>query len=146
MPASIKPNDTKPDPAWLMPDELWNRIAPLLPPEKPKGKGTPGGRPNAEARRSLDAIFYILRTGEQWNALPRSLGSDRTAHDYFQKWTAAGVFEQLWRLGLEQYDVTRGIQWQWQAADGAMTKAPLAARRRAPTPRIGQKAAPSVRS
>lgn len=146
MPASIKPDDTKPDPAWLMPDELWTRIEPLLPPEKPKGKGTQGGRPNADRRRAMDAICYILRTGGQWNGLPRSLGSDRTAHDYFQKWTQAGVFERLWRLGLEDYDVLQGIQWDWQAADGAMTKAPLAARRRAPTPRIGPNAAPSARS
>ena len=125
MPASIKSNDVKPDPAWLMPDELWTRIEPLLPPEKPKGKGTPGGRPNADRRRAMDAIFYILRTGCQWNGLPRSLGSDRTAHDYFQKWTAAGVFERFWRLGLAEYDVLQGIQWQWQAADGGDDQSPF---------------------
>ena len=146
MPASIKPEDGQPDPAWLMPDELWTHIQPLLPPAKPKGKGTKGGRPNAVFRRSMDAIFYVLRTGGQWKALPRSLGAGSTAHDYFQAWTAAGVFEQLWRLGLEQYDVCKGIQWDWQALDGAITKAPLAARRLAPIQPIGPRREPSGKS
>ena len=129
MPRSIGADDCKPDPKWLMPDELWEKARFLVPQETPKGRGTRGGRPNADSRRTMDAIFYVLRTGCQWKALPRSLGSGSTAHDYFQKWTQAGVFENLWRMGLEEYDATQGIHWQWQAMDGAMTKAPLAARR-----------------
>jgi len=146
MPRSIRSDDCKPDPKWLMPDELWQRVLPLLPAEKPKGKHTAGGRPHADLRRTMDAIFYILRTGVQWKALPRSLGAGSTAHEYFPKWSAAGVFEALWRLGLEAYDVTEGIQWEWQAMDGVMTKAPLAARRLAKTRRTAAKAAPSARS
>jgi putative transposase len=143
MPASIRPDDTKPDPEWLMPDALWEQVKGLLPPEKPRGPGTRGGRPLAEARRTMDAIFYVLRTGAQWKALPRSLGSGSTAHRYFQQWATAGVFERLWRAGLEQYDVLQGIQWDWLAADGAMGKAPLAARRLAPIPPTGPSAAPN---
>jgi len=124
IPRSIAPEDCKPDPQWLMPDEMWRRIEPLLPPETPKG-----GRPVADRRRTLEAIFHVLRTGCQWKALPRSLGSGSTARAYFQRLVALGVFEQLWRVALEVYDKTRGIQWQWQAMDGTMTKAPLAARR-----------------
>lgn len=145
MPASIKPEDAKPDPAWLMPDELWEQLWPLLPVPTPKGPGTRGGRPSAQARRTMDAIIYVLRTSCQWKALPRCLGSGSTAHHYFQLWCAAGVFERLWRVGLEKYDVCKGIQWDWQAADGVMTKAPLAARRRATIPPIGPKAEPSAR-
>jgi len=144
MPRSIAPDDCKPDPKWLMPDALWDKVQTLLPPQTPKGRGTKGGRPCADPRRTMDAIFYILRTGCQWKALPRSLGSGSTAHDYFRRWSRAHVFENLWRLGLEHYDVVEGIQWQWQAMDGAMTKAPLAARRLAPTrptePRVGPNA------
>ena len=144
MPRSMAFDDVKPDPRWLMPDELWERVLPLLPAEKPKHRGTRGGRPNADLRRAMDAIFYILRTGCQWKALPRSLGSGSTAHVYFQKWTQAGVFERLWRLGLDEYDTLKGIQWQWQAMDGVMTKAPLAARRLAQTQRTEPNAGPSV--
>jgi putative transposase len=97
--------------------------------------------PLADPRRTLDAIFYVLHTGGQWKALPRCLGSGSTAHRYFSKWTAAGVFERLWGLGLDEYDTLKGIEWTWQAVDGVMTKAPLAARRLAPTPPTGPSAA-----
>jgi len=46
-------------------------------------------------RKAMDAIFYILRTGYQWNALPRSLGASSTVHDRFQEWREAGLFEQM---------------------------------------------------
>ena len=54
----------------------------------------------------LTAIFYLLRTGCQWHALPRHLGAPTTVHDRFQEWRAAGVFEALWRASVEQ---TQGL-------------------------------------
>ena len=48
-----------------------------------------------------------------------------TAHDRFQEWVEAGVFLTLWRAGVERFDELRGIDWDWLAMDGAMTKAPL---------------------
>jgi len=144
MPRSIPPDDTLPDPKWLMPDELWKRVRRFLPPMKGKGKGTKGGRPNANARRTMDAIFCVLRTGCQWKALPRCLGSGSTAHEYFQQWNQAGVFQRLWRLGLDECDATKGIEWKWQAMDGAMMKAPLGARRLARIRPIAAKAEQSV--
>ena len=107
---------------WRIPDALWQRIGPLLPPEGPKPKG---GRPRAPSRQCLDGIFYILRTGCQWKALPRCFGAASTVHDRFQEWREAGVFEKLWQAGLAEYDEQLGLEWEWQAMDGAMTKAPL---------------------
>jgi putative transposase len=34
-----------------------------------------------ENRKALTAILYLLRTGCQWEALPRSLGAKSTVHD-----------------------------------------------------------------
>jgi len=73
----------------------------------------------------MSAIFYVLRTGCQWKALPRSLGAPSTVHDRFQEWREAGVFEKMWKAGLIEYDIKKGIEWEWQSMDGAMTKAPL---------------------
>ncbi len=109
-------------PGWRIPDELWKRIEPLLPPEKPKPKG---GRPRMPNRQAMDAIFYVLRTGCQWKALPRGLGAASTVHDRFQEWQVAGVFEKIWQAGVVAFDELEGIEWEWQAMDGAMTKAPL---------------------
>ena len=44
----------------------------------------------------MSAILYVLRTGCQWNALPRSLGASSTVHDRFQEWRFAGVFKRMW--------------------------------------------------
>jgi putative transposase len=77
-------------------------------------------------RKAMSAIFYILRTGCQWNALPRSLGASTTVFDRFQEWRQAGVFRRMWVDGLLEYDKTGiGIDWEWLAMDGVMTKAPL---------------------
>lgn len=110
------------DDKWRIPEELWERIEPLLPPDKRYPKG---GRPPMPKRRAMDAIFYILRTGCQWKALPRSLGAPSTVHDRFVEWRKAGVFRELWERGLMEYDECKGLDWEWQSMDGAMTKAPL---------------------
>jgi len=110
------------DEQWRVPDELWERIEPLLPEERPHPKG---GRPWIPARKAMDAIFYVLRTVCQWKALPRSVGAGSTVHDRFQAWREAGLFHKLWQEGLIEFDANIGIDWEWQAMVGAMTKAPL---------------------
>ena len=42
-----------------------------------------------------------------------------------RQWEQKGFFLRLWQAGLQVYDELEGIQWEWQAVDGAMTKAPL---------------------
>ena len=67
-----------------------------------------------------------LRTGCQWKALDATgIRSGSTAHLRFQEWVAAGVFLELWRVGLERYDELEGLDWSRLSMDGAMTKAPL---------------------
>ena len=56
---------------------------------------------------------------------PEQFGSGSAIHAYFQEWVELGVFYELWQLALEEYDNLKGIDWQWQSVDGAMTKAPL---------------------
>src|SRR5712692_9764555 len=127
--------------SWELSDSLWVRIEPLLPKVKSRYRGrgkqrkNVGGRPIAERRKVLSGILYVLRTGCQWNALPKATyGSGKTAHSYFQKWTRAGVFRRMWQAGLVEYDELKGIAWKWQAADGAMTKAPLGGEKTGPNP------------
>jgi putative transposase len=115
--------------AYEIPDVLWDKIVPLLPPQKRKKKKA--GRPRMnDSRNAMSAIFYVLRTGCQWNALPRSLGASSTVHDRFlQEWRKAGVFKRMWIDGLSVYDNKTGIDWKWQAMDGLITKAPLGGKR-----------------
>ena len=113
------------DDDWRIPDRLGERIEPLLPPKRSHPKG---GRPWTGDRPALDGIFYLLRTGGQWKALPREFGAPSTLHDRFQRWPEAGFFARLWQVRLLEYDARQGIDWEWQAMDGAMTKAPLGGR------------------
>jgi putative transposase len=83
--------------AYEIPDVLSDRISSLLPLRKRKKKA---GRPRMNDRKAMSAIFYVLRTGCQWNALPRSLGASSTVHDRFQEWRLAGVFKRMWIDGL----------------------------------------------
>src|SRR6266550_805432 len=84
--------------------------------------------------RLRTAIIYVLRTGIQWNALPRELGASSTVHDRFQEWEQAGLFRVLWQAGLSEYDEAEGIEWEWQCVDGAMTKAPFGKGATGPNP------------
>ncbi len=107
---------------WELSDEVWERVRPLIPerPAHPKG-----GRPAQSDRQMLSAILYVLRTGIQWNALPRELGASTTVYDRFRLWEQQGVFDCIWQAGLQEYDELEGIAWEWQSLDGVMTKAPF---------------------
>ena len=126
--------------SWELSDTFWQRIKPLLPRPKSRfrGRGTRrknvGGRPAADPRRVIAGILYVLRTGCQWNAVPHEYGSGKTLHRYFQRWRRAGLFKRMWRVGLEEYDEVKGVEWKWQAADSCQTKAPLGGEATGPNP------------
>jgi len=105
-----------------IPDALWERIDLVLPIYE---RGRKGGRPRLDMRNVVTGIFYVLATGSQWKAMPTQFGSGSAIHAYFQEWVEYGVFEELWQLALTEYDELKGIDWEWQSLDGAMTKAPL---------------------
>ena len=56
---------------WEIPDHLWEQIHPvILDMDPPQGTG----RKRADPRRMLDGIIFRMRSGCQWNRLPRELG------------------------------------------------------------------------
>jgi transposase len=104
----------------------------LIPPKK----GKTGHPRTVDLRQITEGIFYVLRTGIHWQACPRErFGPPSTVYYYFTQWVKAGVFALLWAEALTVYDELKGLEWTWQSVDGAMTKAPLGARPRAPIPR-----------
>ena len=115
-------------------DELWQVLAPLIP-KHVKTHRFGGGLPRVPDRTCANGIFYVLRTGCQWKALDATgICSGSTAHLRFQEWVAAGVFLELWRVGLERYDELKGLDWSWLSMDGAMTKSPLGGGKNRPQP------------
>ncbi len=117
--------------SWTVSDALWSKVEPLIPVVKRREgrqyRRKPGaGRKPMPARQVFSAIVYVLRTGMQWKALPRELGSASAVHQHFQNWQKAGFFLKLWQAGRAEYDGMEGIAWEWQSIDGALRKAPLA--------------------
>ena len=78
------------DSSYEIPSEIWTRIVPLLLQTKRNKKKT--GRPRMDNRKAITAILYVLRTGCQWKALPRTLGASSTVHDRFQQWRRDMVY------------------------------------------------------
>jgi len=101
---------------------LWAKIEPVLAELDPP-KDT--GRPRIDARRALDGTIYRLRSGVQWNQLPREFGDDSSVHRTFQRWVERGVLEHLWAVLVGDCAELGGVDWEWQAADAAMGKARL---------------------
>ena len=123
---------------WEIDDELWQQIEPIIRADMPP-KHT--GRPPADRRTVLNCIIHRMRSGGQWNQLPRELGSDRTAHRYFQRWVRNGVLLKIWRKLTRAGAELGGVDGQWQSADAAMGKARLGGTKWAKTPRIAAKTA-----
>ena len=105
---------------WRVPDELWDVIEPLIFAFDPP-KAT--GRRRIEPLAELDVIVFRMRTGCQWNRLPKEFPDDSSVHRTLQRWQGLGLFEKLWGVLVEMCDELGGVDWQWQAADGAMGKA-----------------------
>ncbi len=130
-----RPRKVRPDWAamatiWEVSDELWVVLAPLIAVVDPP---KPTGRRRVDARAILTAILFRMRSGCQWNQLPERFPDDSTVHRTFQRWVRLGLFERLWAVLLERCDELGGVDWEWQAADGAMGKARMGGTSSAPT-------------
>ena len=80
---------------WEITDDLWEKIEPvLLTADPPKATG----RKRVDQRLMLNGVIYKLRSGCQWNLLPKELGDDSTIHRAFQRWVRLGVFAQVWDM------------------------------------------------
>ena len=73
-----------------MSNEEWGFFRPFL-----AEPGAAGGRPAADHRRVLDAIFWIARTGAPWRDLPAELGRWNSVHRQFRRWTVSGIWDVM---------------------------------------------------
>jgi transposase len=78
-------------------DAQWRRLAPLLPPQRPRT-----GRPANDHRTVLNGILWILRTGAPWRDLPERYGSSNTGWSRFRRWRDAGIWDRILRALQEE--------------------------------------------
>ncbi len=103
-------------------DDFWSQAEPLLAPFKRKHSG---GCTPIDFRNILNGILYLLKTGCQWECLPKCYGAKSTVHEHFQTWVQAGVVRKLFGLMADVYEEQIGLQWTWQSMDGALVQAPV---------------------
>ena len=87
-------------------DEQWAIVEPLIPPAKQSPRG---GRPRqVEMREVLNTIFYLNRSGCQWEMLPHDLLPKSTVYDYFAQWRNDGTWAALVKALRERTRVEAG--------------------------------------
>jgi putative transposase len=74
-------------------DDQWAIVAPLLPPAT---SGPRGGHPRqVDMRDVLNTLFYLNRSGCQWDMLPHDVLPKRTVYDYLAQWRDDGTWAQI---------------------------------------------------
>lgn len=99
---------------------MWALVEPVLDAYDPP-KQT--GRKRIDPRAALDAIIFRMRSGCQWNRLPREFPDDSSVHRTFQRWERSGVLDRVWAALVAECAELGGVDWEWQAADAALGKA-----------------------
>ncbi|MBD2095688.1 IS5 family transposase [Trichocoleus sp. FACHB-591] len=88
-------------------NEEWQRIAPLLPSQKPVGKLR-----EVSLREVLNAIFYRAANGTKWRNLPSDFPAWQTVYGYYRLWVRLGLWEQINQALVQQVRVHEGRQAQ----------------------------------
>lgn len=99
-------------------DEPWDRLAALLPPERPAT-----GRPNRDHRTVLNGILWHLRTGAPWRDLPEWYGPWQTAYSRFRRWQLAGVWARILTAVLADADAAGDLDWSLHFLDATIVRA-----------------------
>lgn len=116
---------------WELPDELWERIEPILLRHYPPART---GRPRADLRLVLDGLIHRMRSGCQWEQMPERFGPTSTLHGWFQRFVEDGVPEAIWAALAAECEELGAVSWEWQAADGVMGKSRFEGAKRGPNP------------
>ena len=130
----------------LLPDALWDIIAPLLPPPPPPSPK--GGRPRLPDRQALTGILFVLKTGLPWEDLPTELrcGCGMSCWRRLRDWQADGTWTRIHAELLARLAGAGKLDWSKCVIDSSSVRAVFGGRRPAPAPRTGRKPAPSTTS
>jgi transposase len=110
---------------WLtLSDALWERIEPLLPPQKPRRFRFPGRKP-LDRRKILTRIIFVLKTGIPWEELPQEMGCGcgMTCLNYLKAWQRAGVWPRLHHILLAELREADRMDWSRAAVDSTHARA-----------------------
>jgi putative transposase len=89
----------------------WELIMPYFPPPSREG------RPRKHSTREIVcAIFYLLRTGCQWEMIPNDFPKWKTVYHYYRLWRWNGLWEKIYQVLHQKYRVQVGREAEPTAA------------------------------
>jgi transposase len=131
---------------WVVSDELWALVEPLLPVSERRFRYP--GRKRLPDRQALQGILFVLHTGIAWTQLPPELGfgSGVTCWRRLDEWQRAGVWERLHALLLARLRAAGELEWSRAVVDSSQVQAKKGAPKRARARSIAAVQAPSITS
>ncbi len=99
-------------------DAQWERLRPLLPPQKPRT-----GRPAKDHRAVINGILWVLRTGCPWRCLPERYGSWKTVSSRFYRWQKAGIWDRVLAELQRRADGEGRLDWTLHFVDSTVVRA-----------------------
>jgi transposase len=120
-------------PGEVVSDDLWEAIAPLLPPEPVQAHGGPRRVPH---RAALGGILYVLRHGVPWCRLPHALGfgSGSTCWRRFRRWQELGIWQRVHQTILDWLGDVDAIDWRRASVDSLSVRAKCGGEATGPNP------------
>ena len=71
-------------------DREWEYIKSMIPSAKPGGRDR-----QTDMRQTVNAIFYLIRTGCAWRFIPQSYPPWQTVYGYFRQWRKDGTWKRI---------------------------------------------------
>jgi putative transposase len=95
-----------------MSDKQWRTIQPLLPLTRDRQ-----GRPiELDMHQVVNAIFYIVRTGCQWENMPKDYPNHNSVYYHYRKWCCDGTWQRVNEALRQQERQQQGRQPEPSAA------------------------------
>lgn len=99
-------------------DTQWEKVKPLLPPEKPKT-----GRTNLDHRMMLNGMIWRAKTGTPWRDLPERYGKWKTVYSRWLRWRNAGIWQHVWEALQQEADRQGEVEWEIHFIDSTIVRA-----------------------
>jgi transposase len=120
----------------LVSDDLWKLLEPLIPKARTRRHVQCAGRKPSDARRVINGILFVLRTGIPWRWLPATndFPSGHTCRRRLRRWHKAGVWRRLFETLLAELQKNHRIDWYRALVDSASLRAPCGGAKTGPNP------------
>lgn len=127
---------------WLLTDELWEAVEPLIPKHEPSPEG---GHPRVDDRVCLRGIIFVLKSGISWEDFPQEMGcSGMTLWNRLHEWQRAGVWDRIHRVLLDRLRKADELDFSRAVVDSASVRAQKRGSKPGQTPSIAARRAASI--